>query len=197
MTLNILKVPLKHTSASLKYSSWNLKGSILVTDTYINLRWETDIEAKTSGIVVGADQGLKTVVTLSDEQTTTLEDKHGHSLESIIEGMKKKKPGSKAFKRAQVHRKNFVNWSINQLNLNNIKQVNLENVTDINYKKKVQVNKHWSNPEIRNKLISRCELLGVQVVLQSSVYRSQRCSGCGLVRKANRDKRSMNVCVVS
>ena len=38
-----IKIPLKHTSSSLKYSTWNLKGSILITDTYINLRWETSI----------------------------------------------------------------------------------------------------------------------------------------------------------
>ena len=30
------------------------------------------------------------------------------------------------------------------------------------------------------------EELGVQVKLQSSTYRSQRCSGCGVVRKRNR-----------
>ena len=45
---------------------------------------------------------------------------------------------------------------------------------------------HWTNTLIRDKLKSKCEELGVQVVEQSCVYRSQRCSSCGLVRKSQR-----------
>ena len=45
---------------------------------------------------------------------------------------------------------------------------------------------HWSNPEIRDKIKRRCEELEVPVVEQACAYRSQRCSSCGLVRKANR-----------
>jgi len=45
---------------------------------------------------------------------------------------------------------------------------------------------HWCNPEIRDKLKSRCEELNVSVVEQSCAYRSQRCSSCGSVRKSNR-----------
>lgn len=185
-----LKIPLKHTQASLKYVEWGLKTSVLVTDNYINLRWEKEVGKIADGRTVGADQGLKTVLTLSDAQTTATQDAHGHSIESIVDKLARKRPGSKAFRRAQAHRKNFINWSINRLNLNGIKQVNLEDVVNINYKKRTSAKlRHWTNTEIRNKLISRCELLGVQVVLQSSVYRSQRCSCCGMVRKANRNKK--------
>lgn len=46
--------------------------------------------------------------------------------------------------------------------------------------------KYWSNPEIRDKVKRRCEELDVPVVEQSCAYRSQRCSKCGQVRKANR-----------
>jgi len=52
---------------------------------------------------------------------------------------------------------------------------------------------HWSNPEIRDKVLWRCEELEVPVVLQESVYRSQRCHQYSLVRKANRKGRSIHV----
>jgi predicted RNA-binding Zn-ribbon protein involved in translation (DUF1610 family) len=45
---------------------------------------------------------------------------------------------------------------------------------------------HWCNTLIRDKLLRKCEELGVQVIQQDSTYRSQRCHQCGLVRKANR-----------
>ncbi len=50
------------------------------------------------------------------------------------------------------------------------------------------VNQVAHSPEIvqRDKLIDVAEMEGFLVKLQSSTYRSQRCSNCGLVRKANR-----------
>jgi len=52
---------------------------------------------------------FKTVATLSDGQTTPDTDRHGHSLQSVIKKLSRKKKGSKVFKLAQTHRKNFVN----------------------------------------------------------------------------------------
>ena len=77
-----------------------------------------------------------TLLTLSDGQTTPKFDSHNHSLESILESMSKAKEGSKSFKRKQSQRNNFVNYSINQLNLNDIKQINLEKLKDIGRGKK-------------------------------------------------------------
>jgi hypothetical protein len=45
---------------------------------------------------------------------------------------------------------------------------------------------HWTNTLIRDKLFHKAEEQEVLVVSQPSAYYSQRCSGCGLVRKANR-----------
>ena len=46
-----------------------------------------------------------------------------HSLESIIQKLARKRKGSVAFKKAQDHRKNFINWSINRLNLKNVSEI--------------------------------------------------------------------------
>ena len=153
----------------------------------IQITWEYPTTPNNGSTVVGADQGYKTVLTLSDGQITPNRCPHGHSLESIIKSMSRKRQGSKGFKKAQAHRKNHINWSINQLNMNEIKEIRLEKITNMGYKSVTSRNmKHWCNPEIRDKLILRCEQLEVPIIHQSSVYRSQRCSSCGLTRKSNR-----------
>lgn len=166
----------------------NLSPSIKLFKKGFQLSWSLERSPVSQGAkVIGLDQGYKTVATLSDGQTTPEKDHHGHSLESVIGGLSRKKKGSKGFSKAQTHRKNFVNWSINQLNLSGLKELRLEKVVNIRHGKSCSRSmSHWSNPEIRDKILRRCEWLEVPVVEQSCVYRSQRCSCCGLVRKANR-----------
>src|SRR5271157_2283587 len=186
-------IPLKGTKHSNKYEGkYNKKSSFLFKKDSVDIRWEIPIEKKTEGKIVGADTGMLTCVTLSDSQITP-KDKYGHDLKSICDKLARKKKGSKGYKRAQAHRENYINWSINQLNLDDIKQVNLENVNNFRYKKHTSKKLNsWTNTAIREKIESRCELLGVQVKLQSSSYRSQRCSCCGYVCKANRVGKSFS-----
>jgi transposase len=88
-------------------------------------------------------------------------DNHEHSLSSILDKLSRKKKGSKAFKRAQIHRKNFVHWSVNQINFEGVKEVRLEKVVNIRFgKKSSRKMSHWSNPEIRDKIKRKCEKLG-------------------------------------
>ncbi len=180
-------LPIKASEHSNKFASWEMKPSILVKSGCIDLRWEMPkIEPKTSGRIVGADTGLITCVTLSDSQVTG-KNKHGQDLKSICDKVARKQKGSKGFKKAVQHRTNYINWSINQLNFTDIKQVNLENVSNFRYKKRTsKLLNSWTNTAIREKLIDTCNLYGVHVELQSSAYRSQRCSNCGFVCKSNR-----------
>jgi len=163
-------------------------NSIKIFKNHFQLSWCVEKSPKPQGDkIIGIDQGLKTVATLSDDQTTPDMDCHGHSLQSVIKRLSRKKKGSRGFKKAQVHRKNFVNWSINQLDFSNLQEVRLEKIIDLN--KGVKTSRsmtHWSNPEIRDKVLWRCEELEVPVVEQESAYRSQRCHQCSQVRKGNR-----------
>ena len=110
-----------------------------------------------------------------------------HSLESIIQKLARKRKGSVAFKKAQDHRKNFINWSINRLNLKNVSEIRLEDVKNINFGKRASRKMQaWTNTIIRDKLTRFAEEREVRVVLQSSIYRSQRCCKCGNVSKSNR-----------
>ena len=182
-----IKLPIKFHKHSIKYVDWTKLNSYLIGKDFINIRWEKDIpKLKEDGRIVGVDQGVKTCLTLSDGQITQT-NKDGWNLDKILDEMTKKKKGSKSFKKCQDHRKNYINWSINKLNLINVKQINLEEIWNIGYKNKSSRKlRCWTNTLIRDKLESKCELLGVQVQHQSPTYKSQRCSGCGMVRKSSR-----------
>lgn len=187
-----IKIPIKYSRHSKRLmKKGELKHSFLVSNKHIDLRWDIpNIEKKKKGKTVGGDQGLKDVLTLSDKQTTPKTDNHGHSLEFILKRLCRKKKGGKSFEKTQDHRENFINWSINQLNFKNIKQINLERIWNIGYKsKRSRLLSHWTNTIIRDKVESIAEELGVLVKHQSSTYRSQRCSGCGMVRKSNRKRK--------
>lgn len=182
-----IRLPIKYHRNNKKYADWKLMNSFLIGKDFVNIRWEKEVEKKSDGREVGGDQGKLTILTLSDRQTTPKEDLHGHSLDSIIKKLSTKKKGSKQFAKAQEHRKNFINWSINQLNLSGIKSVKLEEVVNIGFgRTQSRLMSHWTNTIIRDKVSSRCEESGVHFSLQACTYRSQRCSQCGLVRKSNR-----------
>lgn len=182
-----IKIPIKFHRNNKKYKDWKMMNSFLIEKDFVNIRWEKEISLKTEGIEVGGDQGKLTILTLSDRQTTPKTDSSQHSLDSILEKLSRKRKGSKAFKKAQSHRKNFINWSINQINLQNIKHIKLEEVININFGRNTsRLMKHWTNTLIRDKISSHCQVNGVRFTLQSCTYRSQRCSKCGLVCKSNR-----------
>jgi len=162
------------------------KSSFLLNKSHVNVRFDIQVEQKTSGYVEGADQGMRTCVTLSDGQVTT-SDIHGHNLASICKKLSKKRKGSRAFARAQAHRTNYVNWSIKQLNLVGIKQINLEKLRNMGKGKRVsRYLQTFAHKEIRTAMNKVCQLGGVRLVEQSNAYRSQRCSHCSLVHKSSR-----------
>lgn len=182
-------IPIKYHKHSNKLMSKGTRmNSFLIGKNNVNVRWSIQKpDNKSSGISVGADQGMKDLLTLSDKQTTPKADKHGHTLHSVLETLSRKKKGSNAFKRSQMHRENFINWSINQLNIKNIQEIKLEDILNIGYKSgKSRIMSHWTNTLIRDKVEKVCEENGVRLTRMSPTYRSQRCSGCGVVRKANR-----------
>ena len=183
-----LYLPIKSTKLSTKYNSESkLLSSFMLCKNHINIRHSLiTSEQKTTGKVVGVDQGLITCITMSDGQITK-KDIHNHDLSSICSKLSRKKKGSKGFEKAQEHRTNYINWSINQLNFSGIRECRLEKISNIRKgKRSSRKLSAWTETKIRKKFIDRCEQLGVQVVLEGSAYMSQRCSKCGYVCKTNR-----------
>lgn len=188
-----IRIPILGNKVSKKWleRGGTILGSFLIGENTVNLRFEIKQgnPIKKDGIVVGCDQGLKTVATFSDGQKTQDEDCHGHSLYSVVAKMSRKRMGSKAFKKAQDHRKNFINASLNKINFRNFSEIRMEKIWNIGYKKRTsRLMSGWTNTLIRDKVKRLAEEAEVPLILQDSTYKSQKCSNpkCGLVRKANR-----------
>jgi transposase len=183
-----IKIPLKHTKVSRKWMSCgNMKTTIRLNDQGIALLFEVPKPPiNTGGKVVGADQGSVTALTLSDAQVT---DKcpHGHDLYTIQAKLARRKVGSKGFAKAQSHRKNYINWAINHLDFSDISTLKLEKIRNLRKGSRTsRALKHWTYTLINQKLVRLGEEKGFTVTEVSNEFRSQRCSQCGWVRKANR-----------
>jgi predicted RNA-binding Zn-ribbon protein involved in translation (DUF1610 family) len=181
-------IPINHTKHSRKQEKLGkLKTSFLITRNHVNFRYEIESPPlKETGRIVGVDQGITTCLTFSNG-VTTQKCKHGHDLSSITKKISRKKKGSKSFHKAKDHQENYINWSINQLNLSDIKEIRLEKVSNFRHKKNVgKFLNHFNETLIRSKLKDVAENAGVLVIEQKSAYRSQRCSDCGYVCKLNR-----------
>jgi len=181
-------LPIKHHRHSNRLKQHYAQlNSFLISDDHVELRYEIPHKTKISGVVVGADQGLRDLLTFSNGVTTPNQDNHGHTLCSITKKLSRQTGGSRNFKQTQDQRKNFINWSINQIDFSQIKQINFEEIMNINYGKHTsRYLSHWTNTLIRDKLFHKAEEQEVLVVNQPSAFYSQRCSSCGLVCKANR-----------
>lgn len=183
-----IKLPIVKSSVFDKWNSTGtLKKCVRITDSEIHLMFFVkDVEKKTIGKVVGCDQGIADIVTLSDNQTIP-KYQGKYNLSDILKILSRRVKGSKGFKRTQEFRKNYINWSINQLNFSKIKEVRLEKLTQVGKgKSKSRFLSHWTYTLINSKLSRVSEEKGFLLKEISNEFRSQRCSKCGWVRKANR-----------
>jgi len=181
-------IPFKKTKHLNKLNNkGSLKQFARLSRNQISLVFDIPDKVKTSGKTIGIDIGIKNVISCSNNFQSH-EDIHGWNLDKIQKKICLKKKGSKGFQRCQDHRKNYINWSINQLNLSNIKQVNIEDIKYLRYKKRTsRFMNHFVYANIFDKLEQTCEDSGVQIHKVVPTYSSQRCSACGWVRKRNRN----------
>jgi transposase len=180
-------IPAKYNKVVRKWlERGTLKSSIRVSKDGVVLFFEIEEVTKNKGEKVGADQGLLTCLTLSDGQATKKND-HGHDLSTITNILSRKRKGSKGFRRTQAHRKNYINWSLNQLNFSNIGKLSLEKVHNLRKgKNSGRRLSHWTYTLIKEKLIRLGEDKGFVFAEQDNRFMSQRCSSCGWTHKLNR-----------
>jgi len=181
-------IPIKFNKCTNKWmKEGKLKPSIRINKKSLTLYFEIEEpEKKEKGSIIGADQGLLTCLSLSDGQVTKINN-HGYDLNKITKVLSRRKKGSNGFQRTQEHRKNYINWSINQLNFDNVKQVNLEKLMNVRKgKNNGRMLSHWTYTLIKNKLVNLSEEKGFLLIEQDNKFRSQRCSLCGWVHKSNR-----------
>jgi len=182
-----LRLPIKHTRVSRKWlTCGKLKPSVRVNNENLVLYFEVPEAPLNGSRTLGADQGLTTTLSLSDGQVTKA-NKDGYDLAKITRIIARRQKGSHRFAEAVSHRKNYVNWSLNQLNFKGVKQVNFEKIHDLRRGRKAsRYLSHWCYPLIKQKLVRLSEDKGFLFVEQDNRFRSQRCARCGWVHKSNR-----------
>jgi hypothetical protein len=181
-------LPILHNKVSRKWlSKGELRPSVRLTDQSIVLIFAIPkVEKRKEGRILGCDQGSLTIASFSDSQVTQ-PCLHGHTLSSIQSKLARRVSDSKRFKEAQEHRENYINWSIKQINFSETKELRLEKIVNLRKGKRTSQNlKHWTYTLIKQKLIRISEEEGFQFIEVPNEFRSQRCSSCGWVRKANR-----------
>ena len=183
-----LQLPFKKTKHFLKLESQGamLKGCRLAKST-VSFNFELpDQPKKTSGTTIGVDIGYLDAWVASDGQKA-MTDKHHWTLGKIIDKLSRKTKGSKGFQRAEAHRTNYINWSINQLNLDEVAILRLENIRQMRTGKRTNRKlSHWVYADLFRKLETVANRQGVLVERIPQAFTSQRCSACGWTRKANR-----------
>ena len=183
-----IQLPFKKSVHFNKMNCWGvMKGGIRISKKNITFMFEVpEAEKKGTGSVIGIDIGQLNAISCSNDHVSK-PNKHGHDLNTISDIMSRKKKGSKGFERTQSHRKNYINWSINQLNLDGVRQVNIENIKYLRRGKRTKRKlSHWTYRDIFEKLEKFCDEQGVFVQKKNPTYTSQRCNPCGWTRKSNR-----------
>lgn len=182
-----LQIPVKKHK---HFNNLSSKGKILkgvrLSKNFITFNFEIEGSMlKQSGKTIGIDIGVKKLYTASNGVYAP-KDNHNHSMESILNSISKKKKGSKAFSRVQRLRKNYINWAVNQINLENVCQINIEKIKK--FSKSSRKLSHFNYAGIFEKLVSYAYENGVHVHRVNPAFTSQRCSACGWTQTTNRNR---------
>lgn len=127
-----IKIPFKKTKHFNKMLSKGfLKSGIRLSKDSMTFSFEIE-EPKgiQSGATLGIDIGQNSTISCSNGQVIS-EDNHGHTYKSICQKLARKKKGSKGFERAERHRTNYINWSVNKLDLSGVREVRRENIKNM------------------------------------------------------------------
>jgi len=193
-------IPLKKHK---QYLKWEAKGkrlnSILLSDKEVEIRFGVaKIDKKTLGSTIAVDQGISSLITTSRNDSLPIYQNGKWAFNTILEALCKKQKGSKAFKRMTELRKNYVNFVINKLDIQDIKEIKLEKIDNIRFGRNVtRKMSHFSNPLIRDKFTKLCEEEGVLFTHVDSSFNSQRCNKCGWTHKNNRNGKTFKCCSCS
>lgn len=182
-----IKIPFKRTAHfNEMMATGKMKDFVSLTPDAMTFVFEFDKPDPPTGRTLGIDIGQTSVVSTSDGFVSGPND-HGYDLKTITDRLCRKQKDSKAFRKTQEHRKNYINWCINQINFSGIGKVHIENIRNLRYKQRTsRALVHWAYTLISGKIERKCEELGVPVIRISPTYTSQRCAECGWTCKRNR-----------
>lgn len=178
---NKIHVPFKlngHLKKQLKDGT--LRNSIQISSKKITFLFERSaVHQCAQHKTLGIDSGISDVITISDGQRPSQDHPDGWNLSKILKRLSRRKKGSKGFKRAQTLRDNFIGWSVNRLNFDNVEVIKVENIKGLRKNKKCdRFRSHWTYTKIYDRLNRRAEERDVRVLLVDPWNTSRKCSAC-------------------
>lgn len=179
---------------SLKERSIRMFNSISLTENNIGFAFEFEIKQNENEQVIGCDIGINKLVTLSTG-VAEFSNNHNQTYSSILDKLCRKKKGSKSFKRTQEQRKNFINWLVKRVGIENAATLRVESIKDMyRGRNTCRKHKHFNYRDIFVSLNNYALQHGVRVEQVNQRYTSQRCSRCGYVHKKNRVNQEVFKC---
>lgn len=180
-------IPLKKTKPFNKwFSRGRLKTSCRISNGNIEVIFEVDKAENCGSKMLAIDIGVRHIFSTSDREQINV-CPHGHTLSSICKKLSRRKRGSKGFRRAERHRRNYMNWAIKQLNLSRYKDIVVEDIKYLRKGKRTSRElSHFTYREIFQELERVAEELNVSIIRVNPAYTSQKCCKCGHTEAKNR-----------
>lgn len=196
-----ITIPLKKHK---QFNKWNELGkrakSIVLTSKYIQFSFEIETGKKKTpdGQYLGIDIGIAALAATSDNEF------YGLELTKKLEELQRKKKCSKGYYRKKQEIKEYINYTIKQLPMDQVSLVVVEKLKNLKYKMKDKrrlsknirrVISNWSYRQILDRIQAIAEENRVSFRSVAPFYTSQECSICGHTDKKNRLSQSEFVCL--
>lgn len=197
-----INLPIKHTRLDVKYKGWKRCNTVILerinNQYYIDYIYQKEApELKTEGITLGIDFGVEKLLTTSRQEFL------GTEIKQICTELTRCKRGSKRYKGLLRRRNQYIDSTINNLDLTDVKKVVIEDLKTLkqNSKKRRKSNKNFRNlfqycsvERTFKNIEKRCKEQGIEVVKVLPYYTSQTCSRCGSIDRLSRNGEKYHCC---
>lgn len=185
-----LYIPLKKHRHFNFFSDWEMSSSVTIHREYVMFSFEKESgEKRTEGKLIGIDVGINHLLAFSDGSL------HGSEVKPLIKTIKRKKQGSKAYKRAKKTLSYYLHRTVKeQLNWKSVRLVVVEKLDNLKKGKKGRsknfrkILSNWNYRELLNIIQMRCEENRVSFRSVNPYKTSQTCPACSHAERGNRVK---------
>jgi IS605 OrfB family transposase len=184
-----LSLPLKRHRHLNTFRDWKQASTIVITSDYVQLSFKMETEPKKeAGQCVGIDVGINHLLATSDREL------FGSEVKQLIETIKRKTQGSKAYKRAKKTLSYYLHKVVKDyFASHDLQLVVVEKLQDLKQGKKNRTKafrktlSHWNYRELLDIIRMRCEEHRVSFRSVSPYKTSQRCPRCSHTQRENRN----------
>lgn len=183
-----LPIPIKKHRHFNQFSGWKLSSSIVITQNYIQFSFEKEVEPKKeSGVIIGMDVGINHLITTSEKEFI------GSDTKALINVIKRKKQGAKAYVRAKktlkYHMNKVVKDYFDRTDLRLVVVEKLDNLKRSASGRSKEFRKtlsNWNYRELLEIIQKHTENNRVSFRSVNSYKTSQMCPECNHTQRENR-----------